>query len=166
MKKSMFSNVSRDGLLLGAVSAAFLLAGSPDGVLALLVWLLKTVVTVGLFWYLLKRQSVRAVRFTYSSSVGYGTLAGLLSGFVCGVLFVLYITLIDTKMVDALLEQMVGLYEQMGMPDTAEAVVEFRPYLPYVFFISYLFYFTFVGLVYSLVMGNFVKQTQPPFNAE
>ncbi|MDR0667539.1 MAG: DUF4199 domain-containing protein [Prevotellaceae bacterium] len=166
MKKSMISTVALDGLLLGVVSAVFLLVGRPSGMLAVLVWLLQTGVTVGLFWYLLKRQSLHADRFTYGSAVGYGTLTGLFSGFVCGVLFVLYITLLSPGVVDALLDQMVGLYEQLGMADTAEAVVEFRPFLPYVFFISYLFYFTFIGLLYSLVMGNFVKQTRPPFSAE
>ncbi|MDR2361843.1 MAG: DUF4199 domain-containing protein [Prevotellaceae bacterium] len=162
MRNVIIQNAARDGLILGAAAVIFIfLIPSAFWITAILQFA-KLGLTIGLFWYLMKRQSARSEVFTYSNAIGYGTLTAVFSAFILGVVYFLQFTVISPELTELMLMNMMQVYEQMNMPELVEAVDSFRPYIPYTVFIICLFYYTLIGLVYSLIIGHFVKHRTPP----
>ncbi|MDR1681535.1 MAG: DUF4199 domain-containing protein [Prevotellaceae bacterium] len=162
MKHSFIQNAARDGLLLGALAVLFLFIPASSFVLTAVLTVVKLGATIGLFGYLLRRQSAHSEAFTYATAIGYGTLAAAFSAFILGVVYFLQFTVINPELTETLLLSMTLTYERMGMSEMVDTVEDFRPYLPYLVFIICLFYYTLIGFVYSLVFGFFVKHRTPP----
>ncbi|MDR0728837.1 MAG: DUF4199 domain-containing protein [Prevotellaceae bacterium] len=164
MRNVFIQNAARDGLILGAATVIFIFLAPSDFWITVVLQIAKLGITIGLFWYLMKRQSARSEVFTYGNAIGYGMLTAIFSAFIIGVVYFLQITVIQPELTELMLTNMMQVYEQMNMPELVEAVEGFRSYIPYVVFIVCLFYYTLVGLIYSLIIGHFVKHRVSPFS--
>jgi hypothetical protein len=168
MKKSFVQNAALYGLLLGFVSIIFGLISSAlqlsiivSGVLTFI----KFVTTVTVFWFILKKQANESETFTFGNAVAFGTLTSLFSSIILGLFAFLQLTIISPDAAEQMFEHVVQLYEQMGIDEEQiELLSNLMPYIPYFALFGTVITYTIVGLIYSLIMGSFVKKDANLFN--
>ena len=168
MKKSFTQNAALYGLLLACISIVFAListALNTTTVVSFLLTFLKLVTTISVFWFILKKQANESETFTFGNAVAFGTLTGLFSSFVLAVFALLQATVISPESMELMTDQVMQMYEQMGWSDDSlEMIGSVLNYYPYIIFFGTVIVYTIVGLIYSLIMGSFVKRSDNPFD--
>lgn len=158
---NIIQSAAVNGLILSLVtilSSLISVTITPTGFLSILLWLLKLGVTIYLLYYFMKKRSQEFEVYTYGNSFLYGFLICLFSSIACTAYMVLQYTVIFPDLISGTIEQVVVMWEQMGVDYSSIGGGNLEQFLLKSMYIIFPFYYLLWGVILSLILAASTKR--------
>ena len=173
-RKIVWNDAARSGLVLGGVSAAYLVlnvlvgkiqGGTAAGIIAnvtgLVLWVVKFVLCIRLFKFFMQKFAARDSGITNSDTFRFGVATALLSALVYSAFYLAWVSFIQPDMLTMSMDMVRESYSGMFTAEQFEALDELTPKLPALTFFSNLIYCWLFGLVLSAIFSRNIPSRNP-----
>ena len=174
-QKTVWSDATRSGLVLGAVSISYffisiLLSKLPEGSKALgvlasvggiLLWVAKFVACIMIFKAFMVRFAKAHEGVTNSDTFRFGCATALLSALLFSAFYLAWTTLIDPDMFANNLEQALASSQSMFGAAQLDEMEEMMPKLPAITFFVNLIYCWLFGVILSAIFSRNIPSRNP-----
>jgi hypothetical protein len=160
MKSNKWNVATVNALVLSLVTILATLISStltPTGFFAILLWVIKLVVTIWLLYYFVKQYAKERETFPYGEGFKFAFLVSLLSALFVGCYYFIHYAFIFPEDVDKIAEMINNAIAARG-GDTSVADYIIRNF-PQFMLLWNIVYLTIVGLIISSIVASFTKKT-------
>lgn len=160
-----WGSAALDGILLSLITIIFSLLSSilePKGILAFLIWLIKFGACIAVLYYFMKRYANQMTHISYKEAFMYGFWVCTFSSIICAAFNLISITFIFPEQASTLSETLQSaMAAQQLSGDEENTIMKIMDNFPSYMFVFSLLYYIILGIIYSSIIANFTKRTDP-----
>lgn len=161
-KKSLWNEAAIAGLILGAISSAYMyLSGIAGTVVTLLMGLVKFVGCIYLMYFFMKKFSAGNPDAGHSEVFRFGSLVALLSALLYAAFSLAYLLYINPDSLSEALDKAMETYESILDSNSLEQLESLVPKMPTISFFTNLFYCWIFGTILSAIFSRNIPSDNP-----
>lgn len=170
-RKDFWNEAGKAGLVLGAISAAYMfltqflssagLTGFLSTLLSFILWGAKFAGCIWVMMFMMKRYIIINPKATNSDTFRFGMLAAVLSAFVYSAISFANVAYISADLYAVQMEALLQVYEQFMDSNMMAEMDKWTERMPQLTFLSNMIYCTIYGIVLSFILSRNIPSKDP-----